>query len=210
MNSPSLPEMYGECIRAAGKHRACDDFFRIILPVLKRISSRVAHQFDAPGEVDDLVQEVSLKLLASGVSILQSLPQDPGATLAYFSVLAANSARDFFRTRRACKRGTQATFSIETQLATVAASLNVAHDYDRDLLVKEIEENLPEDRREQVVFRLYYRQGLTAKEISDIPALKLSVKGVESMILRITRSIRARFQGVKESGLGEGISSSAT
>ena len=213
MNRPpssEISEMYGDCIRSGGKHPACDDFFRTIRPVLRRVSWRVARQYDALGDVDDLVQEVSLKLIASGTSILESLPPHPDGALAYFSVLAANSARDFFRARGAFKRGTQPTISLDDQLKAVAASLDVAESYDQELLLRGIEERLPKDRREQVVFRLYYRQGLTAKEIADIPALNLKIKGVESMIFRITRSIRASFQARKESRAGEGISKRST
>jgi len=178
MELPPISELYGDCIRSGGKHSACDEFFRTVQPVLRRVCWRVARQYDAPEDVDDLVQEVSLKLIASGTSILASLPARTEAALAYLSVLAANSARDFFRARRASKRGTQPAISL----------------YDRALLLTRIEENLPEDRREQVVFRLYYRQGFTAKEIADIPAMNLTTKGVESMIFRITRGIRLRFQ----------------
>jgi len=194
MELPPISELYGDCIRSGGKHSACDEFFRTVQPVLRRVCWRVARQYDAPEDVDDLVQEVSLKLIASGTSILASLPARTEAALAYLSVLAANSARDFFRARRASKRGTQPAISLDDQVKTIAAVLDVGQRYDRALLLTRIEENLPEDRREQVVFRLYYRQGFTAKEIADIPAMNLTTKGVESMIFRITRGIRLRFQ----------------
>lgn len=86
------------------------------------------------------------------------------------------------------------------------------------MLISQIESFLPQDRREQVIFRLYYRQGLTAKEIASIPAFGLSVKGVESVILRITNQIRERIQKgapmsgrpglLRFRGRGKGISSS--
>jgi RNA polymerase sigma-70 factor, ECF subfamily len=198
MAAPSLPKMYGDCIRAAGNHPSCDEFFRAVRPVLARVAARVAHQYNLPGEIDDLVQEISLKLVASGRAILHSLPSDSTQALAYFSVLAANSARDFFRARGAAKRGAGTTISLDIPLTAMAASLGAAGDLDKQLLLARIEEFLPEDRREQVVFRLYYRQGLTAREISSIPALALSVKGVESMIFRVTRGIRERLHSPRK------------
>jgi hypothetical protein len=37
---------------------------------------------------------------------------------------------------------------------------------------------------------MYYEQGYTAKEISFLPSVGLTVKGVESTLLRLTRFIR--------------------
>ena len=125
--------------------------------------------------------------------------------------LAANSARDFFRTRGTAKRGGGATISLDTPSATILASLELAQDFDRSLLLASIEALLPADRREQIVFRLYYRQGLTAKEISSIPALDLSLKGVESMIFRITKQIRERLHdSEKRPGIAKSISKTAS
>jgi len=208
---PSLSKMYGDCIRSDGTRSPCDEFFRTIRPVLFRVSSRVAHQYNSPGEIEDLVQEISLKLIASSAAILRSLPADSTKALAYFSVLAANSARDCFRARAATKRGARTTISLDTSFANIVASLGLAADFDKNLLLTKIEEFLPPDRREQVVFRLYYRQGLTAMEISSLPALGLSCKGVESMILRITKRIRERLHNFKgDTKIVQGISKPAS
>ncbi len=47
-----------------------------------------------------------------------------------------------------------------------------------------------EKERDRSVFWLYYRQGLTAKNIASIAAIGLGIKGVESTILRMTRAVR--------------------
>ncbi len=44
--------------------------------------------------------------------------------------------------------------------------------------------------RDRNLFWLYYRQGLTAQAISQIPSIGLSAKGVESAIARLTRLLR--------------------
>jgi RNA polymerase sigma-70 factor (ECF subfamily) len=76
---------------------------------------------------------------------------------------------------------------------------------DQVLLLSQIEACLPENRREQIVFHLYYRQGFTAKEVAAIPALDLTVKGVESMIFRIAQHIRDRIrQGQRTFSPGKG------
>jgi len=167
-----------------------------VRPALVRVIQRVAYQHNSASDIDDLLQEVSLKLIGSGPTILGSLPSDSTKELVYFSVIAANCARDVFRARRAARRSSAATVSLDTSLSGIAENLGVVGDFDQDLLLAKIESLLPPDRREQIVYRLYYRQGLTAKEISSLPALNLSVKGVESMIYRITKQIRERLLGV--------------
>jgi RNA polymerase sigma-70 factor (ECF subfamily) len=155
-----------------------------------RIASRVARQFGVVTEADDIVQEISLKMLSSGQVILALLPKHPTETLAYVSVLSANVARDFFRARHASKRGAERTISLDESLARVTSVIGMRDSIDQVLLMSQIESRLPEDRREQMVFRLYYRQGFTAKEIAAIPALNLTVKGVESMIYRVSQHVR--------------------
>jgi RNA polymerase sigma-70 factor (ECF subfamily) len=48
----------------------------------------------------------------------------------------------------------------------------------------------PTYERDVAIFWLYYEQGYTAKEISLLPTVQLTVKGVESTLLRLTRFIR--------------------
>ena len=195
MNPPSLSELYGDCVRSAGNHPSCDEFFLTFRPALARITRRVAWQYNSPQHAEDVEQEVSLKLLASGQTILGRLPSQPVAALAYFSVVAANAARDFFRALGAVKKGGDVTVSMDTQLSALHASLGASPDLDRRLIMGRIEELLPADRRERIAFRLYYQQGYTAREIAAIPAFDLSVKGVESMIFRTTEVVRKRFHG---------------
>jgi RNA polymerase sigma-70 factor (ECF subfamily) len=187
---PNLFELYQNCVHNAGNHPDCEQFFGQVRPVMLRIASRVARQFGVAMEADDIVQEISLKMLSSGQVILALLPKHPAETLAYVSVLSANTARDFFRARHACKRGLERTIALDESVARVAAAIGMRNSIDQALLMSQIESCLPEDRREQMVFRLYYRQGFTAKEIAAIPALNLTIKGVESMLYRISQHVR--------------------
>jgi len=45
-------------------------------------------------------------------------------------------------------------------------------------------------QRDRTIFWLYYRQGLTAKEIGALPSIGLSLKGVESTLHRLTQLVR--------------------
>ena len=44
--------------------------------------------------------------------------------------------------------------------------------------------------RDRTVFWLYYKHGFTAKAIAALPAVGLTVKGVETVIFRLTKAIR--------------------
>jgi DNA-directed RNA polymerase specialized sigma24 family protein len=44
--------------------------------------------------------------------------------------------------------------------------------------------------RDRNLFWLYYRNGMTAEAISQIPAMQLTAKGVESALQRMTRLLR--------------------
>jgi RNA polymerase sigma-70 factor, ECF subfamily len=188
---PDFSQMYEACLRY---HQGCEEFFCRLHPVFERIASRVAHQFGAAPDVDDVVQEINLKFVSSGPVILPLVPAEPAAALAYFSVVAANAARDFFRARNATKRGAQQTVSLTDSIMCVMPAAGLHSAVERNLLMTQIEECLRGTRRDQIVFRLYYRQGFTAKEIAAIPALDLTVKGVESLIHRIALQIRDRIQ----------------
>jgi RNA polymerase sigma-70 factor (ECF subfamily) len=123
------------------------------------------------------------------------LPREPALGAPYFAVVAANVARDFFRKRGAYKRGRARTVSLDETLDSITAGRSVGAD--RSVLLSEIEEYLPEDRKCQTIFRLYYRQGFSAKEIAAIPEVGLSVKGVESLLHRVIRQLREAIHGAR-------------
>jgi len=50
-------------------------------------------------------------------------------------------------------------------------------------------------QRDQAIFWLYYEQGYTAKEIALLPNMKLSVKGVESTLLRLVKFVKDGLPG---------------
>jgi DNA-directed RNA polymerase specialized sigma24 family protein len=68
------------------------------------------------------------------------------------------------------------------------------------------------EQRDLLAFWLYYRSGLSAKEISTIPDMHLTVKGVESLLLRAIRLLRRELfdarvttENVDPSPSGEGL-----
>jgi DNA-directed RNA polymerase specialized sigma24 family protein len=150
--------------------------------------------------VDDFVQEVFLKLAQSDQRLLKNfIPRDPDSFLGFVSVVAGNVVHDNFRAANATKRGAavmEADATIDSNLSGVPQVSSV----ERVVLMREIDDCVrtvtvgPQQSRDIALFNFYYRQGLTAQAIAEIKPMGLTVKGVESALLRITRAVRERLR----------------
>jgi RNA polymerase sigma factor (sigma-70 family) len=155
--------------------------------------------------VDDLVQDTFLKLCANECSILREFrAKHSDATSGYLRVIALNVAHDYFRSRRALKRGGDQRPVVSEEmdpLDFVPAVWGDAEQIETEVQLKEIEHLLDTasesdvSKRDRVIFRLYYKQGMTAKAIASIPTFQLSTKGVESSLARTTRFLRLQISG---------------
>jgi RNA polymerase sigma-70 factor, ECF subfamily len=192
----SLVEIVHACLKSREELAWGELIFRL-QPAFARIAWRVATgaagwKSADTNEVDDIVQEVFLKLGTRGGQTLERVPlENDASVLAYLKAMAGNVARDYFKAKYAGKRGVLQTVGEDSvrveEFADGPEKLGSAEKY---ILIKEIDRALKADRRERTIFWLYYRQGLTAKEIAVIPVLGLSEKGVESMILRLATGVR--------------------
>jgi RNA polymerase sigma-70 factor (ECF subfamily) len=175
-------------------------------PILIAAAVRVSRQWGTGTgeETDDIVQEIYLRMCGEGGRVLVSFRDPrPEAIFGYLKVIATNIAHDFFRKKNAAKRGAEKTASVE-QAAHLPAPLE---DMDRLLSLSEIDEALEahtrekeNGRRDRIVFRLYYRYGLTAQGIAELPGIGLNPKGVEGVLHRLTKAVRQSFDQPR--GLG--------
>jgi RNA polymerase sigma-70 factor (ECF subfamily) len=173
---------------------------------------RIAYQWgSAPQQVvDDLVQETYLKLCADKCRLLRDFSiQHPEAILGYIKVTAVNVAHDHFKSLRSRKRGFGETTPLIEGFDPQAHSHSVGGKDAMELgiLLKQIDDCLekcsegPDQERDRLIFRLYYRQGMSAKAIAALPSVGLTPKGVESALLRLTRLVRERMVQLRtESG----------
>ncbi len=174
--------------------------------VLASAAIRVSRQRGrgSPEEVDDLVQEIYLRLCADRARILTRFHDPrPKAMFGYLKVVATNIAHDFFRRQSATKRGAGQTASVE-EAGNLPAPFE---DIERRVSLVEIDEMLQihtqekdNGKRDRAVFRLYYRHGLTTQAIAELPGIGLSSKGVEGVLSRLTKAIRQGFGQMQ--GLG--------
>jgi RNA polymerase sigma-70 factor (ECF subfamily) len=157
-----------------------------------------------PALVDDLIQETYLKLFANDRKYLRGIKNEhENAIFGYMRVAASNTTRDHFR-----QRGNKVPeVELTDQVAPPSSDGLARADFTR--LKEEIQaclEGLAASEtytRDIVIFWLYYEQGYTAREISFLPNLALTVKGVEAVLLRLTRFLKdAGFQSLSFKGGG--------
>jgi len=145
----------------------------------------------SPSLVDDLVQETFLKLFANDRKALRGIRNEYENTIfGYLKVAASNVTHDHFRHPE--------NKAQEIEL-TEASAPPVPDGFDRIEFMRlkdQIQarlESLSSSKtclRDQAIFWLYYEQGYTAREISLLPHVALTVKGVESTLQRLTRFVK--------------------
>jgi RNA polymerase sigma-70 factor (ECF subfamily) len=174
-------------------------FHRLIAGVVLRTAQRWAER--SPAAIDDLVQEVDLKLCADDCRLLTSFESEhPDAIYGYLKVITANLVQDHFKALHAQKRGSGHAFE-NLDAVDPPGTLGSEREIEREILLQQIDAVLaaPEagttQERDRTIFWLYYRQGFTANAIAALPSIGLTSKGVESTLLRLTRLVRDELRG---------------
>lgn len=203
----STEELLRKCANT-GDEASWEEFVRRFHRLIATIALRVARRWGefSPQVIDDLVQEVYLKLCADRFRMLRSFnAHHPDAFYGYLKVVTANLVLDHFKVSHSIKRGSgTVAVAADPQISgrpdTIAA-IGVAETSERKILMREIDALInrlaagPHLERDRTVFWLYYRIGLTANAIAALPSIGLSMKGVESTILRLTRLLRQEISG---------------
>jgi len=176
-------------------------YHRLIAGVVCRTTQKWGES--SPATMDDLIQEIYLKLCADDYRLLRAYdPKHPDAIYGYLKVITANVVHDRFKASHSEKRGgdqiVEELTTIENRSGVEEAS-GSKHAMEREILIREIEADLNASLsgdtadRDRTIFWLYYRQGFTTKAIASLPAIGLTVKGVESTLFRITKLLRTRM-----------------
>lgn len=197
-----------DLIRACADPRNSDawrEFMRRFQKLIAGVALRTCARWGeySSEAVDDLIQETYLKLCAdNGRLLLEFQSQHPDAIFGYLKVITANIVNDHFRALHAEKRGggVRPEEISSIQCASDCDQLGSLSTIQREVLLGEIDACLERctqgesGERDRLIFRLYYGpSGFSAKAIAAMPDLGLTVKGVESAILRITRLVRAEI-----------------
>ncbi len=205
MNFSSLPaEELARICAEGGAREAWEEFVQRFNPLIARVVIRTARRWVQPSRqlLDDLVQDTYLKLCADNCRLLRTFEaRQPDAIYGYLKTVAANVVHDHFKAAHAVKRGSGTAAvqdrpeeNVMEEIPDQKEPASVA--MDREVLIRQIDQHLghivePEElARSRLIFWLYYRSGLAASAIAKVPGVNLSTKGVESSLLRLTRSLR--------------------
>ena len=154
--------------------------------------------------VEDLMQATYLKLWEDKCRLLRDFAiQHPEAILGYVKKAAANATHDHFRHVRSQSSGGDNPHVSTTDVDPEAGKA-VEGNQERiafQILLKQIDQYLrrmlvgPDQGRDRMIFWLYFRQGMSTREIASMPAIGLSPKGVGSVIERLKQCVRAHILG---------------
>lgn len=197
----SAEELALTCFRG-GDESAWSEFVQRFHPLIAGVALRIARQWGeaSPHVVDDLIQDTYVKICSERKRLLQSFtPSHKDAIYGFIKVFTANLAHDHFKASRAEKRGGSSIKNgIESdEMASRATDSKCTEAlFERTVLIQQVDACLkalsvgPQAERDQRIFWLYYRVGLAASAIAELPSIGLTTKGVESTLLRLTRQIR--------------------
>lgn len=202
LRSTSTEQLLDFCLNQGGE-QVWEEFVRRFQPLIAGVVATITRRWNStasPELVDDLVQTTYLKLCGDDFAALRSFCfSHPDALLGYLKVIASNVAYDHFRREQSLKRGSGKSGKNPLEENTILDE-SFRDTVERSILMREVEQCLrrvltgPESRRDQTIFWMYYRQGLTARTIASLPSIGLTVKGVESVLLRLTRLVRSHLR----------------
>jgi RNA polymerase sigma-70 factor (ECF subfamily) len=210
----ALLELLGKCLDDSDS-ALWAEFVRYSRPLIAAVIAKHLRRSGAPAlsAADDLVQETYLKLCRNNFKALRSFVyRHEGALHGFLKVIARNVVLDHIRDITSQKRGSSKIECLDEKSIAKAARRNGNTSIERKMLLGKINEFVAtatyesDNRRDYTIFWLYYRQGLCARLIARCPGVNLTVKGVESAILRLTKQIREKFNPKRDQWPdGEGI-----
>jgi len=213
VSSASMNELARACAHSADAAE-WEEFVRRSAPLASLVALRVARQWlsgPSPATVDDIVQEVFLKLCERERRILRDFePRGEDSFLGLLRLVSASVANDYFRRMYSAKRGGKVVTMplVEDGVQLPAASVQPAAQMRQSALPAQLDRKLrsaPEviGERDRAFFWLYYRQGFTAEEIAGLAASGLTAKGVESALRRVTVWLRGEVERAEPAARAE-------
>ncbi len=197
----SLEELLRACAEV-GNEDVWQEFVACFQRLIAGVVLKTARRWGdvSPDTVEDLVQETYLKLCSDPQRMLAEFDaHHQDAFYGYLKVVTANLVNDYFRARHSKKRNVAIESSLQELNEEIAdCGLGSAKQIERAALLAQVDAVLPalagtDSERDRTIFWLYWRHGMTAQAIAEMPGLGLTAKGVESVIYRLTRLVRQRL-----------------
>lgn len=196
MNLPDASdrELVELCLQDGGQEQAWTEFLRRFQPVIARVVASAIRRRIQPTRnlVDDLVQTTLRKLCDNNCRAMRIFRwQHENAFRGFLGVTSSNVVNDYFR-KHPITRVEVDPDDVDPKVLEVKP---FTHGVEMEVFVEKLIGCLQkllhaEDdcKRSLAIFLLYYRQGLTAKQISRL--YPLTIKAVENTLLRLVRLAR--------------------
>jgi RNA polymerase sigma-70 factor (ECF subfamily) len=191
VNKLSIRDLLQLCLDSGGEDAWCDFLSRIQGPIAAVIS-RTLGKLSQRSTVDDLVQNTWVKLFDNDRAALRRIKNEhENSIFAYVRRAAFNMAQDHIR-------GLVPDVSLD-ELITFEPTNSKWTDVFKDLRRDEVDRYLkalssdPNFERDYAIFWLYYEQGYSAREISELPSVNLGESGVEGVLLRLARDVKGKL-----------------
>ena len=169
------------------------EFVSRFQPLIASVILRIVRRY-GPSDyhlVDDLVQETFIRLCRNrGRALRQFHERHEAAIFGYLKVVAASVATDYFRSLNAQKRAGDKLAGSEE---LVDGSASTSPNAEQATMVREVNDciqRLAVSNRDKSIFWLYHKQGFSVSDISALPNIGLTPKGVETCIYRLTKAVR--------------------
>jgi RNA polymerase sigma-70 factor (ECF subfamily) len=201
----SLPLKDVVCLCAGPRDdEAWEEFVSRVGKPISLTIVRTASLWSEPSRslVEDLIQVTYLKLWEDGCRLLRNFAiQHPEAILGYLKKTAANVTHDHFKHGHSQSSGGDKPH-VSTSDVDPEAGKEVHGSQESiafGVFLSEIDEHLkrgltgPDQKRDRMIFWLYFRQGMSTKEIASLPTIGLGAKGVGSVIERLKHCIREQI-----------------
>lgn len=198
----STEELVRRCL-ASRDEDLWTEFVRRFQPVIAGVIVKRLFRYRRanPDLVDDLGQDTFLKICQDDFKRLRKFEfreQGEKGLYAFLKIMADNVVKDFIRKKNSDKEGGGLMQEdLEKIQWTVPTSSDSPQSIQDSIQInREVEDCLqqlagePNFARDHKIFWLYYRYGFTAQAISQLPGIGLTVKGVESTLLRLIKWLR--------------------
>jgi RNA polymerase sigma-70 factor (ECF subfamily) len=164
----SVNELAKACAHSADAAE-WEEFLRRCTPLASLVAVRVCRMWgipSSPATVDDIVQEIFLKLCEQERRILREFePRGEDSFLGLLRLVSSSAANDYFRRQNSEKRGGKVVTMplIEDAACMPATSASQAGQMQRSVLLAQLDQKLrsaPEaiGERDRALFWLYYLQ----------------------------------------------------
>ncbi len=191
----SIRELLQLCLDSGGED-AWSEFLSKIQGPIAAVISRTLGKLSQRSTVDDLIQNTWVKLFDNDRAALRRIRNEhENSIYAYVRSAAFHVAHDHIR-------GLVPSVSLEELVSfepTNSKWTNVFKDLRRDEVDRCLKtlSSEPNFERDYAIFWLYYEQGYSAREISEMPVVNLSESGVEGVPLRLTRYVKGKLEPPK-------------